>query len=475
MVKKQKNICLFCSIGCGFIIETLFDEAVNLEYDREDPAGRGCLCSKGNYILELLNHPSRLIEPQAKGKVLGWKDALARAARDLNKHAEKSSLGLILGGDASVEDVAIAKLFVEKCLKNKRLAVHFATGDDSVYRALAESSISNPPAKLDDIEKSGCTIAVGDPFEIGPVISGRVFEAKYAQRGNILAVVSKKPNRTSRFASVHLGGSERKTLAGLLRTVVDISGKSGPAWKEVVKKKYPATDDSAVSNLSNTFVNTPSAIMILETQDPVTAQLAALIVEAAGKDKRLYCMNTYGNVSDICDVIGGNGSVEDMIGAAGSGELKALIVLGADIIKGSSGDDVKSSLKKAEYLVAGAPFENETTGIADMILPTALWLETEGTFNGKKVSPVIEPPGGALSYGEIIRRLAEEMGHALPSVSVKPVLGRKEPTDELVTSLLKDIEKEAPEPFLRSSTIKYADGSLTDNMSWIKLQKRGAW
>jgi len=88
---------------------------------------------------------------------------------------------------------------------------------------------------------------------------------------------------------------------------------------------------------------------------------------------------------------------------------------------------------------------------------------------------VVEPPGGALSYGEILRRLAGEMKQTLPSVSVKPILHREEATGELVNSLLKDIGEESQEPAFRSSTIKYADGSLTDNMSWIKLQERAAW
>ena len=56
MAEQHKSICLLCSIGCGCIIETHFDEAINLEYDLKDTVGRGKLCSKGNYILELINH-----------------------------------------------------------------------------------------------------------------------------------------------------------------------------------------------------------------------------------------------------------------------------------------------------------------------------------------------------------------------------------------------------------------------------------
>jgi len=340
MLKQQKSICLLCSIGCGFIIESQLDEAVNLEYDLEDPVNRGTLCGKGNYALELLNHPFRFTEPHTDGKALDWKDTFNNIAVALKPHVKQSSVGLIIGGDASIEDAALAKLFVEQVLKSGHFAVHFATGDDIVYRAMAASSIPNPPAQPDDIEKSGCTIAVGDPFEIGPDIAGRVLEAKYAKRGNALAVISKKPNRTSRFATGYLGGSERKTLAGLLRAVVDESGDAGSGWKKIVKENYPVSKNPEVLKLGADFVNTPSAVLILETQDPVTAQLASLVVEAAGADKRLCCIHTYGNVGGVCDVIGENGSVDEVIDAADRGELKALIVLGADIVKGVSRKDV---------------------------------------------------------------------------------------------------------------------------------------
>lgn len=475
MKEQHKNRCLFCSLGCGFIIETAFDEAVNLEYDRDDPVGGGSLCSKGNYMLELLNHPMRLIEPCTGGKVLSWKEVLGKMADRLASYAGTESAGLILDGDASTEDIITAQFFAEKCLGNNRIAVHFATGDDRVYRALASANIPNPPAQPGDIEKTGCIIAVGDPFEVGPVISGRALKVKYAKRGNTLTVISNKPNRTSRFATAHLAGPERKALAGLLHAAADRLDGKGPEWLKVVKEEYPAPDDPAVVNTAKSFLETPSAVLILETQDPVTARLAAAVVTAAGSDKRLYCVNTYGNAGGICEVFEGNDSVDGMLDAVEKGELKALLVLGADIVKGHAGRDVKAALKKLDYLAAGAPFENRTTEMADPVLPTALWLETEGTYNGKLMNPVIEPPGGALSYGEIIRRLTSKMGAQLPPVSRESVLKREELTGEVMRALLKDIGEEAPEPAFQSTTIDYADGSITGNMSWIKLQEREPW
>ena len=127
------------------------------------------------------------------------------------------------------------------------------------------------------------------------------------------------------------------------------------------------------------------------------------------------------------------------------------------------------------FLAAAGPFANETMKLADMILPSALWLETEGTYNGRQLAPVIKPPGGALPYGEILRQLAGAMGQTLPPVTVETVLNSDELTEETIKSLLKECGEEPPEPAVRSTTVKFADGSLTDYMSWNRLQERDAW
>jgi len=475
MRERRKNRCLFCSLGCGFIIETEFDEAVALEYDVEDDVGKGSLCAKGNYMLELINHPMRLAEPRMGGKSRGWKEVLDVTAGRLKPYAGTAGVGLILDGDASTEDIITAQFFAERCLGNKRIAVHFPTGDDAVYRALASADIPNPLASPEDIEKSGHVLAVGDPFEIAPVIAGRVLSARYADRRNRLTVVSMSPNRTSRFATSHLGGDERKTLAGLLRAVADLKGNDGPDWLRVVREKYPRPEEAAVSDAARVFVENPSSVLLLETQDPVAARLAAALVAAAGPEKKIFTVWTYRNVGGICEHFEGNDTVGGILDSVESGELKALVVLGADIVRGMPGRDVVSALEKLEFLAVGAPFENDTTVLADPVLPTALWLECEGTFGGDLLNPVIEPPGAALSYGEILRRLTAKMGHDLFPVSREPVLKREGMSGDLLESLLEEAETGAPQPAVRSTVLRYADGALTDNMSWMRLQERESW
>ena len=474
MKEQHKNRCLFCSLGCGYIIETEGGEAVNLEYDTNDPVGCGSLCSKGNYILELINHPMRLIEPRVGGRAVPWKDALDVVAEKLTPYAGTQSVGLILDGDASTEDVMTARFFAEKCLGNDRVAVHFATGDDLVFRALSTVSLPNRTATRSDIEKSSCIVAVGDPFETGPVIAGGMLTAKYAGRRNMLAVISDGRNRTTRFARVHVDGPLRRKLAELLRAVADMKER-GPSWLDAVRESVPVSGDASVAQVAKAFVESPSAVLVVETQDPSSARLAAAVAAAAGEDKLILPLYSYGNVGGICDVLGGIDSVSSMLDAADAGDMKALVVLGADIIKGMPGKDAGAILGRLDFLAAGAPFPGRTTALADPVLPTALWMESEGTYNGGLLAPVIEPPGGALPYGEILRRLTAKMGYEIPPVSREPSIERSEIDREMILELADNAREKAPEPPVRSSVLRFADGALTDHMSWTQLQEREPW
>lgn len=476
MAEKERHTsrCLLCSLGCGFVIETAFDEAVGLEYDVDDPVGGGSLCSKGNYALELINHPMRLWEPREGDASVSWKTVLDAIAVRLTDYVGTQSVGLVLEGDASDEDVITAQFFAGKCLGNDRVAVNFPTGDDLVYRALASTAFGNRTAVPKDITAAACIVAVGDPFEIAPVIAGNTLAAKYGGRRNMLAVVSDGINRTSKFATHRLFGPVRKSLAGILRAVADKSGDTSAEWLKVVRETYPADDDPSVTAIAKAFTETPSAVLILETQDPVAARLAQAIAAAAG-GKGLFRVATYGNAGGICDVFNGEDTVDNIVEAVENGSLKALFVLGADIVRSNPGRDVKKALKKLDFFVAGAPFENRTTAEAGIVLPTALWLESEGTYNGALLNPVIEPPGGALSYGEILRRLTTKMGYDIQIDSRKQAIEREEPTGALMRELLEEAGSEPAAQSVRSTVIDYADGSVTDNMQWVQMQGREPW
>ena len=348
------------------------------------------------------------------------------------------------------------------------MAVRFATGDDLVMRALLSIGVVPGNEGGEGIAKAETVLAIGDPFEIAPVIAGPVLQAKNAARGHVLAVLSAEDNRTSRFASIHLRGPERDMIAGLLRAVVEGGNNDMPSWTSVVRNTLETPTDRTLLEVARTLRESSAAIVV-ETQDPVVAQLAAALAAAASGVTDIRFCTSYGNATDICAGFPADNTVEDILGAVKSGDCTGLIVLGADILRGMPDGDAEALRNRLDFLVAGAPFENETTRHADLVLPTSLWCESEGMYRGTLRPAIIEPPGGALPYGEIIRRLVARMSPQNRKPEPQPEPERGILSNERIESLL----AAAREPWsgwpVRSSALRYADGSLTDKSRFMEM------
>ena len=471
MVESKKNICLLCSLGCGLIIDVEHDEAVNLEYDKECPANRGKLCSKGNYILELINHPFRLNVPKKHGSPLRWEEAAAEIAEAVRGAHDKKSAAVILSGDASCEDVGLAVEFAVNCMVNDKVAVSFPTDDDKVVAALAGTSGGILQATPDDVEGSVCTIAVGDPFARCPVIAGRALAARNAARANSLNVVSQESNMTSRFATSHLRGSERENMLALVAAALKARGSAKGDWQRSFVEETEVSAD--VERLANSFVESEKSVVVVSTGDPVVAQLANALVKAAADNKRLLALHDYGNAQAITEIFAGGASTTDVIESASRGEIDVLIVLGADLVASYPDVDVRAALSKVKTLVAGAPFANETTALAEIVLPTALWLETDGTFNGEARSAAVGPPGGAMSYGDILKAVSHAMNIELRAPSpTKALTAEAIDRNKAVAIASAAREEEPAKPRIQSTAIRFADGSLTDRVSWMKMVEK---
>jgi anaerobic selenocysteine-containing dehydrogenase len=459
-----------CSLGCGLIVDVERDEVVNLEYDTENGVNRGKLCAKGNYILELLNHPLRLDVPKRDGKPIRWEQAADEVADALRAVQGGKTAAVVLSGDASCEDVGLALAFAADCTGTGRAAISFPTGDDKVASALTETSGGVTQATLDDVEKSVCTIAVGDPFARCPVIAGRVLAARNAARANSLNVVSRESNMTSRFAATHLRGPERNSMLDLVAAVAEARGGAKEKWLKQLVKGVDA--GSAAQKPAKSFVESERSVVVLSTDDPVVAQLANALVKAAGDTKRLFALHDYGNARSIAEISSGDVSAEDVIESAARGEIEVLLVLGADLVSSYPNLDVNGALSEVKLLVAGAPFANKTTALAGMVLPTALWLETDGTFNDAQRRRVVAPPGGAMSYGDILKALAKATGVELRAHEAPKALAKEALDEGKAAAIAKAAREEAVPPPVVSTATRFADGSLTDRVSWVKMVER---
>ncbi|WP_281275948.1 bifunctional nitrate reductase/sulfite reductase flavoprotein subunit alpha [Thermomonospora umbrina] len=113
----------------------------------------------------------------------------------------------------------------------------------------------------------------------------------------------------------------------------------------------------------------------------------------------------------------GKGTVE-MFQRMADGEIKACwIICTNPVASVANRRTVIKGLEAAEFVVVQDAFaETETNGYADVVLPAALWTETEGVLinserNLTLARPAADPPGEATPDWQIIARIARAMGY----------------------------------------------------------------
>lgn len=97
--------------------------------------------------------------------------------------------------------------------------------------------------------------------------------------------------------------------------------------------------------------------------------------------------------------------------------IKGIVVVGEElVITGSDVNYIKQGLSKLEFLAVIDPFFTETAKFADVILPSAVSVEKDGTFTNterriQRIYKVMEPLAGTKPDWQIAMLIANAMGH----------------------------------------------------------------
>lgn len=120
--------------------------------------------------------------------------------------------------------------------------------------------------------------------------------------------------------------------------------------------------------------------------------------------------------------------IPEMFDAALDGKLKAIWIIGEDVVQTDPNTQkVIKALNSTDLVIVQELFMTETAKQADVILPGASFLEKSGTFtNGERrvqaVREVVKPIEGAKVDGQIIVDIMNRMGYAQPDYSAKGML-----------------------------------------------------
>lgn len=527
METAARSICPFCSMGCTWrpgreAARPFAGEppAPTLDYDPGGGPNRGSLCAKGNMSLELMTDPGRLEEPllreEGRLRPASWEEALGRAAAGIAAiRASRGgrAVGILLGPRATLEEAAAAAALA-RAVGTPHLDL-CEPEDHAVLAGLAYSPAR--PARVEDaarLEAMNAILVVGDLLSLSPCIARPVLDARYRSRRHALAVLGPLRSRTAWFGRPFLRcepASEAEALAMLLGLVLDAPGGPAPGWAEEVRRllsRLPRGElergcglaPGAAADVAAALRAGPASGVLLACEFGTTermdlvAGLAALVAEAAGA--RFLAMLEGADSLGIRGVLDAEGfpgeegqTAPEMLEAAVTGDLRALLVLGADPVAAFPGTMASQALAAAALCVVSAPFPCAATDLAGIVLPSAVFGEKGGTVRGAFGTPAVlvpamAPPGRALPEAAILAGLAAALG--LPpaaAAAAGPGAAARAPApptaahdffSELELFLrTRSREARSREPgshllLAEASAANAAEGSLTGRLSWAR-------
>ncbi|MCK9405772.1 MAG: formate dehydrogenase subunit alpha [Methanothrix sp.] len=223
------TVCPYCAAGCGFFIAVQKGRALGIEYMPDHPVNEGALCSKGNAVLEILDHPDRLRTPlRRKGdgwERISWDEALDLIAKGLGsalKRCGPDSIGFLSSSKCSNEEnYLFQKLARSIGCRNVDSCARLCHAPSVVglNRTLGAAGMTNP---ISDIANSKCIFIIGSNLaENHPVLSRWVHRARDA--GATVIVADPRRTHTTWMADTFLPlkpGTDVALLNGLAHVII---------------------------------------------------------------------------------------------------------------------------------------------------------------------------------------------------------------------------------------------------------------
>ncbi len=426
-IEHAGSVCTLCPSQCN-VSFTVRDEKVKRVISRDNhEVDDGWLCDRGRYGFEMFDAPERITGPRLKGGETDWATALDAAAEGLRGAADiehtpvgpnSAALSRVaaIAGDASNEEGFLLQQIVREALGSPHLDSRPSRGPAAdVLRRLAEPSVS---AKVRDIDEADAILVLGtDPLHSSPILDLRVRKAirrngaklvvaterPTALDGGAEAIARYAPGQAAHFVSElasAIGGADN-VAAPVAETLRD-AGKVVVIWGERIAREEGAAE-ALLEVAKATNMATTDEAGLLEIPDTTNARglREAGVLPDAGPG--------------LADTTKGM-STEEIRSALISGDLKGLILFGADPLRDFPDTPAwEEALTAADFVVTFSMHENATTAKSDVVLPLETHAEKDGTVTHpdgrlQRVRPSASRPEEVLPNIIVLSELASKLG-----------------------------------------------------------------
>ncbi len=313
-----KTACSYCGVGCGVVLEIGTDpgtgarSALRVSGDKEHPANRGRLCTKGATSVDMLGPDGRMRtahvrrERGAEPEPRGVDETITETARRLRAVVEEhgpDAVAFYVSGQMSLEAQYLANKLAKGFVGTNNIESNSRLCMASTGAGYTQSlGADGPPGSYDDLDHADVFLVIGSNMaDCHPILFLRMMDRVRA--GAKLIVVDPRRTATAEKADLHLpirAGTDLALLNGLLALVV----RNGHVDEEFVAAHTQGWD-AMPEFLADYPPETVAAITGLDEED---LRRAAEWIGTAGEFTTCWTMglnqSTHGtwNTNAVCNL-----------------------------------------------------------------------------------------------------------------------------------------------------------------------------
>ena len=394
------STCPLCSLGCQVRLLTKNGRVIGSLPDHQGDAGR--LCVKGRFgFPELLNHPTRLTQPQkaAAGNrrlSIAWEETLRLAADKLSGIAPEG-FEMVVSPNCSLESLYVAQKFTCQGLKSNNIHTNSLNGYAHDLWDLVRQS-----QHLSLLLEASTILCLGlDNQYSQSVVEGMLHRAK-VNGARIIAAI-RTADSLGRFADLWLKPVEGNDAGFLLELARQLTL---PSTLTDEKDKNLATPLEQAARMLRMDTRTGSRPVILAGpavfyHPDHRGLLQAIYALVQASQARLIVIPDQADLISL--LMGIPGKNEQYV----STHRQVLYLLGENIEELSPEDK--------PFVLYQNIYPPDGSLDPDLILPMTTFSEEDGSLidyagRVKSLRQAVPPPGQALPAWEILCRIARKMG-----------------------------------------------------------------
>jgi anaerobic selenocysteine-containing dehydrogenase len=464
----KASTCGMCPAGCGIIVRTREHKANKIEGNPLHPVNRGALCARGQAGLQVLYNPDRIKGPmkrvgqrgEGKWEEISWDEAIKTLAEHLRAAQTSGPSGLTASVDTksvafvSGDSHGVTQLAAE-WLSGVVKSMVIVSADVSEATASYESIYGKPGIPIFDLANSSYLLSFGARFLENwhsPVMYSQAYgEFRHkANRGRGRFVqVEPRMSLTGANADEWLPAAEVDLVALAIMQVMIREGLAkNPSWPDFV---YDPMDWHAPERTADQM-GVPSDTVIRIAREFAGSERPLAIGGSESADLRtINHLNVMiGNVNKPGGVLLGETANPDPLATVRSRERKDVsvtffarnwglydwerarnsleVLLLHQVNPAYTHPRIVDELKEVPFIASFASVMDETTELADLILPDHCYLERWDiravSLGGKRAAvsvnqPIVKPELNTIQTAEVLIALAEAMGGAVSVNSAK--------------------------------------------------------